>query len=314
MHQGRQDPGPPLLDRQRGDLVGVPVGDEADQGALRGAVGGVVVGLVYQLVGAERGAGQPGLAPEGPVVDRLHLDDEAHRQVLVELVLASGKRWLERDPRVQGRRHGHERLPRVHLDATVGERDDRVLAVRGRPPQGADRRVQVHVVTELLGQPFGDLLHAADDPLVEDEVGVDQVREAAGGRGHEQGLQRGERVRGLRQHRAGDEQLDVVGGDPVVKTWQHYVALGLFAVLVFLFFKSFNKTVIATGLYLLLATFNGLSMTPEIITSWFRIGPVETPPFQLLSLGLLVLFLILNSDTLVNMYLDNKESKAQHKT
>jgi len=100
----------------------------------------------------------------------------------------------------------------------------------------------------------------------------------------------------------------------IIATWQHYVALGLFAVLVFLYFKSFSKTVIATGLYLLVATFNGLSMTPEINTSWFRIGPVETPPFQLLSLGLLVLFLILNSDTLVNIYLDNKEAKAQHKT
>jgi len=100
----------------------------------------------------------------------------------------------------------------------------------------------------------------------------------------------------------------------IIATWQHYVALGLFAVLVFLYFKSFTKTVIATGLYLLLATFNALSMTPEINTSWFRIGSIETPHFQLLSLGLLVLFLILNSDTLVNMYLDNKEAKAERKT
>ncbi|MGN6195821.1 MAG: hypothetical protein ACTHOB_12845 [Ginsengibacter sp.] len=100
----------------------------------------------------------------------------------------------------------------------------------------------------------------------------------------------------------------------IIATWQHYMALGLFAVLVFLYFKSFNNTIIATGLYLLLATFNGLSMTPTINTSWFRIGTLETPPFQILSLGLLVLFLILNSDALVNLYLDYKEAKTQHKT
>jgi hypothetical protein len=92
------------------------------------------------------------------------------------------------------------------------------------------------------------------------------------------------------------------------------MALALFAVIVLIYFKSFTKTIIATGLYLLLATFNALSMTPEINTSWFRVGSIETPHFQLLSLGLLVLFLILNSDTLVNMYLDNKEAKTQHKT
>lgn len=96
----------------------------------------------------------------------------------------------------------------------------------------------------------------------------------------------------------------------IIVTWQHYMSLGLFAVLVFLYLKSLTKTVIETGLYLLLATFNALSMMPEINTSYFRTGLIETPHFQLLSLGLLMLFLILNSDTLVNMYLDNKEAKA----
>jgi hypothetical protein len=99
----------------------------------------------------------------------------------------------------------------------------------------------------------------------------------------------------------------------IIATWQHYVALVLFAVLVLMYFKSFSKCLLATGFYLLIATFNGLSMTAEINTSWFRIGPVETPHFQLLSLGLLVLFLMLNSDALVNMHLDYKEAKAQHK-
>jgi len=98
-------------------------------------------------------------------------------------------------------------------------------------------------------------------------------------------------------------------------TWRHYSALVLFAVLVYLYFKSFTKIVIATGLYLLLATLNASSMTPEIITGWSRLGTpfgsIETPHFQILSLMLLVLFVVLNFDTLFNMYLDYKEAKGQ---
>ena len=43
------------------------------------------------------------------------------------------------------------------------------------------------------------------------------MREAAGARGHEQGLQRRERVRGLGEHRPGDEERDVVARLLVVR-------------------------------------------------------------------------------------------------
>ena len=103
----------------------------------------------------------------------------------------------------------------------------------------------------------------------------------------------------------------------MTSTWRHYLALGLFAVLVYLYFKNFTKTIIATGLYLLLATLNVLTMTPERITGWSRFssqyGSIETPHFQVLSLMLLILFLVLNFDTLFNMYLDHKEAKSQRK-
>lgn len=74
--------------------------------------------------------------------------------------------------------------------------------------------------------------------------------------------------------------------------------------------------VIATGIYLLLATFNAFSLTPSINTNWFRIGPIETPHFSGLSLGLVLVFLLLNSDISIDMYLDYKEIKAQrnHRT
>jgi hypothetical protein len=100
-------------------------------------------------------------------------------------------------------------------------------------------------------------------------------------------------------------------------SWRHYLALGLFAVLVYLYRKSFTKTIIATGIYLLLATLNVLSMTPANITAWNRLdtsfGSIETPHFQILSLTILIIYLILNFDTLFNMYLDYKEAKSQQK-
>jgi len=95
----------------------------------------------------------------------------------------------------------------------------------------------------------------------------------------------------------------------ILATWRHYVGLGLFVIIIFFYFKSFKLTAIGTGLYLLLATFNVLAMTAEIGTSWLRIGPVETPHIQLLSLGLFILFFIINFDPLVDMYLDYKEAK-----
>ncbi|MEO6722259.1 MAG: hypothetical protein ABIN67_17965 [Ferruginibacter sp.] len=99
----------------------------------------------------------------------------------------------------------------------------------------------------------------------------------------------------------------------VVATWRHYLALGLFAILVFLYFKSFKKTVVATGLYLIIGTCNFLTLTPSV--RWDSYGlkvvsvEISTPRFQLLSFGLLTLFCILNFDILVDMYLDYNERK-----
>jgi hypothetical protein len=95
----------------------------------------------------------------------------------------------------------------------------------------------------------------------------------------------------------------------VLATWRHYVGLGLFLVLMFCYIKSFKLAAIGTGIYLLLGTFNVLSITAETSTSWLRIGPIETPPIQLLSLGIFTLFAILNFDPLIDSYLDYKESK-----
>ena len=98
-----------------------------------------------------------------------------------------------------------------------------------------------------------------------------------------------------------------------VATWRHYLALLLFAGLIFLLFKSFTETVICTGLYLILGTCNLLALTPSVTTDSYGVqfGSAQlcTPPFQLLSFGLLLLFFALNIDALINIYLDYKEAK-----
>lgn len=101
----------------------------------------------------------------------------------------------------------------------------------------------------------------------------------------------------------------VILSKDILATWRHYVGLGLFLILTYFYFKSYKITVVGTGIYFLLATCNVLAITPEINASWLRIGPVETPPIQLLSLGLLILFSILNFDPLIDIYLDYKEAK-----
>ena len=103
---------------------------------------------------------------------------------------------------------------RVHLER-VGHGDDAVARAI-RPPLGepgpadrAHRLAEADPVAETLGEPERHLLQAADHALVEDEVGVDEVRERARRGGHEQRLQRRERVVGLGEHRPGDEHADV---------------------------------------------------------------------------------------------------------
>lgn len=98
----------------------------------------------------------------------------------------------------------------------------------------------------------------------------------------------------------------------ILATWRHYVGLSFFLLLVFCYFKYPKLSLAGLGAYLLLATCNVLAITPEITTNWLRIGPVETPPIQLLSLGLLVLYGILNLDPLIEIYLDYKEAKQNN--
>ena len=92
-------------------------------------------------------------------------------------------------------------------------------------------------------------------------------------------------------------------------TWRHYAVLILFVPLVFMFFKDVRKAILATGIYLLLGTFNGLAITPAIDTFWIGSHSLHTPPVQLLFLGIFVLYFILNFKSLIDIYLDFKDIK-----
>jgi hypothetical protein len=96
-------------------------------------------------------------------------------------------------------------------------------------------------------------------------------------------------------------------------TWRHYLAIILFIPLLILFKRDFKKDVLFTGVYLILGTCNLLTLTPSVTSNSYgvRIGSVEvwTPTFQLYSFLILILFFMINFNTLVNYYLDYQDSK-----
>jgi hypothetical protein len=98
-------------------------------------------------------------------------------------------------------------------------------------------------------------------------------------------------------------------------TWRHYLAVLLFIPLLILFKKDFKKTVLFTGVFLILGTCNLLTLTPSVTSNSYgvRIGSVEvwTPTFQLYSFLLLILFFLVNFNTLVNYYFDYQDEKKE---
>ena len=93
--------------------------------------------------------------------------------------------------------------------------------------------------------------------------------------------------------------------------WRHYIGLLLFVPLIVLFFKDTTKATIGLGIYLLLAVFNMLAITPSITIYWINIrsSRLATPPVQLSSLAIFILYFVLNLDSLINIQLDYKDSK-----
>lgn len=99
-----------------------------------------------------------------------------------------------------------------------------------------------------------------------------------------------------------------------IAQWQHYSAILCAIIVIYFFFKNLPQALIATGIFFVVGTVNGFSMTSNIETSWITIFGVPSPPFNSLAFGLLFLYFVLNFVTMVNLHLDNKERKNTLKT
>ena len=102
-----------------------------------------------------------------------------------------------------------------------------------------------------------------------------------------------------------------------IATFSHYLGLSLFAPIVYSLFKdkTFKRSVVLLGVYLVLATINLLSFLPFVFTSSFGISfgtiKIWTPVFNGSAFILLIVYSFLNFDTLVAIYLDYKEARGK---
>ena len=96
---------------------------------------------------------------------------------------------------------------------------------------------------------------------------------------------------------------------------QHYIGLVLFIPLGYLFSKNLNRTIIWTGIYLLLGVVKFLAITPSLVSTsaGISIGPLQLgmPSFQVIPFLIFILYAILNFDQLAEIYLDYKEAKEK---
>lgn len=96
-------------------------------------------------------------------------------------------------------------------------------------------------------------------------------------------------------------------------TWSLGIALLLLLSLFHYYFTWRKWCVVFTGIYLLLATFDVIAIGPDATAYFLRIGSVQLPYIQLVALGILIVYGLLNVDQLAEMYQDYKEAKAKKK-
>jgi hypothetical protein len=102
-----------------------------------------------------------------------------------------------------------------------------------------------------------------------------------------------------------------------IAVFSHYLGLLFFLPVIYFLYKdkSLKKAIVLTGVYLILATINLFSFMPFVITSSFgiSIGSIDiwSPSFNGFALLLLILYCVLNFDTLVDIHLDYKEIRGK---
>lgn len=82
---------------------------------------------------------------------------------------------------------------------------------------------------------------------------------------------------------------------------KHYISLVLMLFNLFIYFFNFRKAIFFTGLILLVSTFSITALYAQIVESSFFIkvsgNKIKFPPISLTSLGLLLLYIFFNYET-----------------
>jgi len=94
----------------------------------------------------------------------------------------------------------------------------------------------------------------------------------------------------------------------VAPDWQHVTCICGVIFCWVLFSIDYKKALLGTGIFLLAGLLNILSLTPALSTFYIHMGGLQIT-FNLLCLGLLILYIVCNNVALVDIYLDWKEKK-----
>jgi hypothetical protein len=91
--------------------------------------------------------------------------------------------------------------------------------------------------------------------------------------------------------------------------WKHYSALFLFVILVLFLIQGFSKILLPLGIYLILASLHIISLSHNQATFFFGPNSPYNPHFQLTSIGIFLVYIVLNLDGLIDKQLDREERK-----
>jgi hypothetical protein len=152
--------------------------DETEQHAGRPVGWRVVEDRVDRPVQMQRGAGQPLVAPERPVVDRGDLAQRALRQPLLQRLALGGQIRSEVDPARQRRWDRDDHPLGLHIDP-IGDHADAARSLadlpHGRAQDDALAEREPHAPHEQAGAPDEALLLSAPTRV---EVALESARVA----------------------------------------------------------------------------------------------------------------------------------------
>ena len=97
----------------------------------------------------------------------------------------------------------------------------------------------------------------------------------------------------------------------ILATWQHHLALVGLGITLYLAVKNWKIGIIGLGIFLILATLNIMSLVPGITSVGIKSFDQTLISVQPAAVGILIVYLVLNTTTLIEMYLDHKEKQSK---